>query len=256
METGIGGMAMTEADGWVIVRSGALAAWAKAAARWVRASGVLSGSADWRSGGTWFVGVDHLANGPDGAVPLGPPFPWQDLPLAPVPLHRAQVSIVRPGYPRPDPGETDAAFGYRLRRDAAHLDGLLAVGADRRRMVREPHAWVLGIGLWGGARGAAPTVIWPGSHRIAGPALAAALAAVPAGVRGQTDVTDAYVAARRAAFHDCPRLEVPLKPGEALLLHRHLLHGVAPWSAKAAPDRTRAVAWFRPLLKDVSEWLG
>ena len=43
---------------------------------------------------------------------------------------------------------------------------------------------------------------------------------------------------RRKVFETCPRIELPAKPGEAYLLHRHCLHGVAPWpdKATAGPD--------------------
>jgi hypothetical protein len=51
----------------------------------------------------------------------------------PLPLHRAQVSVTYPGYPAPDPEESDAAHRFRRDRDAAHLDGLLPVGPEKRR---------------------------------------------------------------------------------------------------------------------------
>ena len=84
----------------------------------------------WRCGGTWFVGVDALPNSPDGAI-NGTPFPWAALPLTPEPLHTAQLSVIRPGYPQPSPEETPAAFAFRRDRDAAHLDGLLPIGPDK-----------------------------------------------------------------------------------------------------------------------------
>jgi hypothetical protein len=90
-------------------------------------------------------------------------------------------------------------------------------------------------------------------------ALAPVLAAGPPEARGNTDVTDAYARARRTVFETCPRVELPLAPGQALVLHRHLLHGIAPWPADAdadAPADGRAVAWFRPQLADVTAWLG
>ena len=247
-------------DGWMRVDSPRLRAWAQAAAMAAQAVVGLAARGEWRHGGTWFAGVDALPSGPDGAVPGGPPLPWADLPLEPVALHAAQLSVVRPGYPRAEDGEGEAAFAYRLRRDAAHLDGLLPVGPDRQRRVREPHAWVLGIGLWGGAPGAAPTVAWTGSHRVMRAALARVLEDVPPENRADADVTDAYTRARRTVFETCPRVELPLAPGQAVILHRHLLHGIAPWP-EAAPSpapapQGRAVAWFRPLMADVTLWLG
>ena len=243
-------------DGWMRLESRDLTAWAQAAAVAARAVVGLASTGEWRHGGTWFAGVDALGCDADGAVPGGPPLPWADLPLDPLPLHPAQLSVVRPGYPRPDPSESDAAHSFRLRRDAAHLDGLLPVGPDRRRMLREPHAWVLGIGLWGGVPGAAPTVVWSGSHRVMRDGLARVLAAMPPEAQPDTDVTEAYVRARRTVFETCRRVELPLAPGQAVLLHRHLLHGIAPWRGGVQAPQGRAVAWFRPLLADVATWLG
>ena len=86
--------------------------------------------------------------------------------VATKPLHPAQVSIIYPGYPKPRQGETKAGFNYRLKRDAAHVDGLLPVGAQRRRMLREPHAYVLGLPLNTCDTKASPMVVWEGSHLI------------------------------------------------------------------------------------------
>lgn len=244
-----------EQDGWVRVDSPALAQWARGAAVAARAVVALACPGEWRHGGTWFAGVDALPSDVQGAVPGGQPLPWGDLPVAPLPLHPAQLSVVRPGYPKPDPADTESAFGYRMRRDAAHLDGILPVGPDRRRMIREPHAWVLGIGLWGGAPGAASTVVWSGSQRVMHDALAGVLAAVPPQDRACADVTEAYTRARRTVFDTCPRVELPLAPGQAVVLHRHLLHGIAPWPDGGGAMHGRALAWFRPLLPDVTAWL-
>ena len=53
------------------------------------------------------------------------PFPWQALPLTPEPLHRAQLSVIRPGYPQPSAEETAAAFrdGWFVSGDAGVLLG-------------------------------------------------------------------------------------------------------------------------------------
>lgn len=244
-----------ERDGWLLVDSPALAQWACEAAVAGQAVVAAAPPGVWRHGGTWFAGVDALPSDPQGSVPCRPPLPWGDLPVAPLPLHPAQLSVVRPGYPQPDPEDTGSAFGYRLRRDAAHLDGILPVGPDRRRMVREPHAWVLGIGLWGGAPGAAPTVVWSGSQQVMRAALAPVLLAAPPEARAGVDVTEPYTRARRTVFDTCPRVELPLAPGQAVILHRHLLHGIAPWRASGHAATGRAVAWFRPLAADVTAWL-
>ena len=182
------------------------------------------------------------------------PLPRAIFGLPDLPLHRAQVSAVYPGYPRPSVQESPAAFAFRRDRDAAHLDGLLPVGPQRQRMVKEPHAYILGLGLTETA--AAPLVAWPGSAAILRAALTAALAPHPPEIWADVDVTEAYGAARAEVFRICPRVELPLRPGEALLLHRHILHGVAPWSAgAAAPPEGRLTAWFRPVMTSVADWL-
>jgi len=207
-----------------------------------------------RCGGTWAVGLDLLPNDATGSV-AGVPLPWEVLGLAPQPLHRAQLSAVYPSYPQPSPDESTAAYGFRLRRDAAHLDGLLAIGPERRRMVKEPHAWILGLPLT--ASDAAPLVVWEGSHRVMQAALARALAGHEPESWGDIDITDAYQAARAEVFRTCNRLELPGKPGEAVVLHRHLIHGVAPWAKDAsAPPEGRIVAYFRPLLPSVAAWMA
>jgi hypothetical protein len=47
-----------------------------------------------------------------------------------------------------------------------------------------------------------------------------------------------------------------VRPGEATLLHRLTLHGVAPWEPSAtAPPEGRIIAYFRPLMSSVKDWL-
>lgn len=244
---------MTGAQGWRRVAGPGIARWAAAARPLAEAA--VTGSRDtWRCGGTWFVGLDALPNAPDGSI-NGTPFPWAELGLAPEPLHPAQLSVTRPGYPRHGSEETEAAFRFRLKRDGAHLDGLLPIGPDRRRMVREPHGWIAGLPLNRADAGAAPLVVWEGSHRLIGAALRAAFAACD-GAPEDHDITDAYQAARRQVFDTCPRRELPGEPGTAVILHRHLIHGVAPWQDGATADASgRMVAYFRPLLPSVTEWL-
>ena len=232
-----------------------IAAWAAAALPVAQA--VLAGSEEpWRCGGTWFVGVDALPNGADGSVGAAA-FPWAALPLDPCALHRAQVSVIRPGYPQPSDGEDAAAFGFRQRRDAAHLDGLLPMGPARLRMLREPHAWILGLPLNSCAAGASPLVVWEGSAEIIRAALRAALADEDPARWAEVDLTAPYRAARADVFARCRRLEVPVQPGQATLLHRMTIHGVAPWALGAeAPPEGRIIAYFRPHMAGVAEWLG
>jgi hypothetical protein len=248
--------------GWaVFAPERATLAWAAAALAAARV--VLADPAErrwYRHGGTWFVGVDALPNDAVGRVAGGPPLSGAAVAASgwAGPWHRAQLSAVFPGYPRRDADETEAAHRFRLHRDAAHVDGLIAKGTARRRFVCEPHAFVLGIALTGGDAGAGPLVVWEASHGPMRAAFRAALAGVSPGRRSAVDVTEGYDAARREVFARCRRVELPLAPGQAVLLDRHLLHGVAPWTegARAAPEG-RIVAYFRPqLAADLEDWLS
>ncbi len=245
--------------GWVhFPADGASLRWAAAALDAARAV-LAAGREPWRCGGTWFVGVDALPNDAKGRV--------EGCPLAGVAAeavrttfgaqvwHRAQLSVIRPGYPQPSPEESSAAYAFRRNRAAAHVDGLIAEGTEKRRFIREPHAFILGIALSEADSDASPLVVWDGSQSIVGPALRAALAGHDPADWGRVDITEAYQAARRAAFARCPRRALPLRRGEAVLLHRHLLHGVSPWQkgAVAAPEG-RAIAYFRPQHAAVADW--
>lgn len=205
--------------------------------------------ANLRHGNTWFVGVDALPNDATGAVE-GVPLrgPWEaHLPWC-GPLHRAQLSVVYPGYPARDPDQSEANHRYRVQRKAAHVDGLLPMGADRRRYPGEFHAYVLGIHL--NTCDAAPTVWWPGSHRIMATALAEAIGdADPA----EVDVTEAYHAARREIFDRCAPQPLTGSPGASFLLHRFTLHGTEPWSGSETAEG-RMTAFFRPDYPDRRDW--
>jgi hypothetical protein len=230
----------------------AIRAWADAARQSALAT-LAATDEPWRCGGTWFVGVDALPNAPDGSID-GTAFPWEAVPMAPGPLHRAQLSVIRPGYPRPAPDESPAAFAYRRDRDAAHLDGLLPVGPHKRRMVKEPHAWILGLPL--NDTPASPLTVWDGSDQIIRTALAQALHPHPPETWGDIDITDAYKAARKHIFATCRRIELPARPGEATLIHRLTLHGVAAWKpGDQAPGEGRMIAYLRPQCATVQQWL-
>ena len=70
------------------------------------------------------------------------------------------------------------------------------------------------------------------------------------------DLTTAYTAARARVFETCPRVAVAAAPGQAILLHRMTIHGVAPWQPGAmAPPEGRVIAYFRPLMASVADWL-
>lgn len=252
--------------GWVrFGHDPAVARWAEHARVAALAAVADPKNAQWLDGeGTWFVGVDALDNDPEGGVAGSGPLTGDAVDfirshIGPLPaLHRAQVSVIYPGYPRPRAGEGEAAFRYRARRDAAHVDGLLASGPDRRRRVQEPHGFILGLPLNEAAPGAAPLVVWEGSHHIMRAAFTAALSGHSPQDMATVDVTEAYQDARRKVFQTCARIELPARPGEAYLLHRMALHGVAPWSAEAGDDREgRMIAYFRPeIVGGVAAWLG
>ena len=187
--------------------------------------------------------MDALRNGTDGSVG-DVPFagPWDAYVQQPETWHAAQLSVVYPGYPAQDPEESDANHRYRINRYAAHVDGLLPIGAARRRFLQEPHAFILGVPL--NASNAAPLMVWPGSHIVVGDTLRAGIGDREADT---VDLTEMYHAARRRCFDQITPVPVHMSPGDAVLLHRHLLHGVAPWTPEAmAPPEGRMVAYFRP----------
>ena len=238
--------------GWQLIdHHPSIAAWATAA-QTLALKTLATRTEPWRCGGTWLVGVDALPNDTSGAVP-GAAFPWDALPLTPEPLHHAQLSVIKPGYPQPSPTEAEPAFKYRLNRDAAHLDGLIAQ-PNGARMMQEPHHWILGLPL--NTSDASPLVVWDGSHEILRSALATALAQVPPADWGSFDLNPAYQAARRYIFATCTRRLLPAKPGQATLLHRLTLHGVAPWQGiVTAPPEGRIIAYLRPQMASVESWL-
>ncbi|PTX55571.1 hypothetical protein C8N43_0210 [Litoreibacter ponti] len=216
---------------------------------------------DWlRCGGTWFVGVNLLPNDETAQLQGGPALSGaaidhlRDTGLM-APLDRAQVSVIYPGYPKKSSAESDAAFRFRRDRDAAHVDGLLPEGPLKRRYLREPHAFVLGLPLNDST--ASPMVIWEGSHEIMRAAFAARLDGIDPQTWSGEDLTDTYHAARKRCFERCQRIEIRARPGEAYLIHRLALHGVAPWrEGETAPPEGRMIAYFRPELRDIAQWLA
>ncbi|MCF2870446.1 hypothetical protein L0664_05145 [Octadecabacter sp. G9-8] len=204
-----------------------------------------------RHGSTWFVGVDALGNGPDGAVDDADlAGPWAGQVDAPDVWHRAQISVVYPGYPKRDPDESEAAHRFRVVRCAAHVDGLHLEGG--RRIVREPHSFILGLPL--NDSDACPLVVWRGSHTMMRDALRAAIGAGdPIGA----DVTDIYKATRARVLEDCEPVDVQMGVGQSVLLDRFAVHGVAPWrDGMRAPKEGRMVAYFRPECRHPEDWLN
>jgi len=216
-----------------------------------------------RHGQTWFAGVNVLPNDAEGRVGNSDPLLGRAVEVAHAVYGKlswdaGQVSVVYPGYPKRDPSESEANHRYRLRRDAAHVDGLLPEGPDRRRFIREPHAFILGIPFTECAAGASPMVVWEGSHEVIRRALREAMSEHDPKNWSDVDITDAYHAARKSVFASCRRVEVSARPGEAYLVHRLALHGVAHWAEDAAaPPEGRVVLYFRPEMPgSVAEWLS
>ncbi|MEM1045853.1 MAG: hypothetical protein AAGL24_06865 [Pseudomonadota bacterium] len=217
-----------------------------------------------RCGGTWFVGVNALPNDGRGKIGGGPPlagtavdFIADLFPGRTFDLDRGQVSVCYPGYPQPSDQESAAAFRFRRDRDAAHLDGLLPEGPDRRRHLREHHAYLLGIPLTESDPGAAPLVVWEGSHKRVHAAFSGFFKDIAPADWGASDVTEIYHAVRRQVFEECRRVAIPARPGEAYLVHRLAIHGVAPWAENAGsgPDG-RMIVYFRPEFPDPADWLA
>ncbi len=228
-----------------------VAIWAKAA--YDVACDVLRGPVERRHGGTWYVGVDALPNAADGSIGQVPlTGTWENHIVPPATWHRAQLSVIYPGYPGKDPDESEGAHRYRRLRDAAHVDGLLPEGEQRRRHLREPHGFILGFPL--NAVRASPLVVWEGSHLIMQDAFRRAYHGVEPDSYGDIDVTDIYQTARQEVFARCERVLIQAIPGQAILLHRHLLHGVAVWEGADDPEG-RMIAYFRPLVAP-ARWLS
>ncbi len=241
-----------------------LARWIDATLAAARAAVTAPENRRWlRCGGTWFAGVNALGNDATGAVPGAPALEGvavdyiaDVLGHANVDWDRAQVSVAYPGYPRPMPSESATAFRYRRERDAAHLDGLLPEGPERRRHLRQYHAFLLGIPMVATDAGAAPFVVYEGSHEIIRRRFADLFAGLAPGNWDEVDATEVYRATRHEIFADCERVELNARPGESYLVHRLALHGFAPWSpaAKGGPDG-RMIVYFRPELLTAQAWL-
>ena len=212
------------ADGFLrFSADSAMLAWARHARPVAAAAARDPAHAAWlRCGGTWFVGVDALPNDDTGRLAGGPAlsgaaadFVKDALGLR-LPLHRAQVSVCYPGYPQPSAEESEAAYTFRRNRDAAHVDGLHAEGPDKRRYLKEPHAYILGVTLTDQSPDAAPLTVWKGSHHIMGRMFADILGGHDPQHWHEVDLTDPYQAARREVFATCERLMLPTAPGEAV----------------------------------------
>ena len=250
--------------GWQLFdHDSAVADWVNAARPAAIATTTDPEHAHWlRCQGTWFAGVNVLGNDATGAVDGSGPLRGAAVDFAlglmdEIPnWDRAQISVTYPGYPKQE-NETDAAFGFRLRRDAAHVDGLSRTGPNNRRHLKEPHAFVLGLPMTETGPGASPMVVWEGSHVIMGDAFGAALKDTPPAEWPNVDLTEIYQAARKRCFDTCKRVEIHARPGQAYVIHRLALHGVAPWQPGAVvPPAGRMIAYFRPHLTQIDQWLS
>ena len=214
-----------------------------------------------RHGGTWFAGVNILPNDALGRLPGGSPLAGAAVEavrelLPEAGWDKGQLSVVYPGYPKQDPGESDAAHRFRRDRKAAHVDGLLPIGPARRRMIREPHGFVLGIPLDAYEHDQSPLVVWEGSHKVMAQVFTEALAGAPAASWPNVDVTGAYHAARRAVFETCKAVPIVLPRGGTCLIHRLALHGVEPWTGASGPNLNRQIVYFRPEMPGgIPAWL-
>ena len=215
-----------------------------------------------RHGRTWFVGVDVMGCDPFGTVPGGPKLGGAGVDFAAAQMSdnwsgdwgRGQLSVAYPGYPRRDPQESVANHRFRALRDGAHLDGLLPIGPARRRKFVEPHGVIVGIALDDSRAGRSPLVVWEGSHLRLRAMMRAALRDVPEPQMSDIDLTEVYAATRKACFAECPRVELGVEPGQVIVLHRALLHGIAPWHSPT--PRPRRAVYFRPELPTLTDWLA
>lgn len=255
-----------QAQGWCrFAYDATLARWVQQILPAARACVAAPENAKWlRCGGTWFIGVNALPNADDGSVTGGPPlagraidFIRRELGLANFDWDRGQVSVVYPEYPRQAERESDAAYRYRSERDAAHVDGVLREGPDKRRYLRNLHAFILGIPLVDVRCDTSPFVVWENSHELMRLAFRDHFGDMQPALRAQQDITDLYHEARDRIFATCRRVEIPARPGEAYLIHRHALHGIAPW-LDSDPQNTQArlVVYFRPESESPDAWLN
>ena len=238
--------------------------WVQKALPFARESVVNPANQDWlRCGGTWFAGVNVLPNAGDGSLPAcqkldceAVDFINHALGLSEFAWDAGQVSICYPDYPQTMESESEAAFRFRRDRDAAHVDGLLPEGTDRRRHLREYHGFILGIPMVEFGSGASPFVVWEGSHEVVRQEFKQCFADISPEQWGEKDVTEIYHQARYKVFEHCRRVEIFARPGEAYLAHRLSVHGIAPWQKGAAATADgRMICYFRPEIGGPEDWL-
>jgi hypothetical protein len=105
------------------------------------------------------------------------------------------------------------------------------------------------------AKGAAPFVIWAGSHVIFQQMLWDTYAHLAFEEWESIDLTNTYQKTRARIFETCPRVEIHADVGQCYIAHRFSLHGVAPWTNDTGADH-RSIAYFRPYWSgDMQDWL-
>ena len=243
----------------------ALARWVEHALPFAQEAIASEEHAQWlRHGGTWHAGVNALPNDANGNIGksgnvggeavnfireflVEDSFQWD----------RAQISVCYPGYPKPSNDESAAALRYRIKRDAAHIDGLRREGPNRRRFLGEYHGFILGVPLAPYSEQASPFVVWEGSHRHAKRAFSKFYGEHSVESWGEMDVADVYKELRNQLFNHCKRITLPVQPGQAFVVHRLALHGMAAWhpQATAGPDG-RMICYFRPEIGGPNDWLN
>ena len=207
--------------------------------------------------GTWFSGVNVLKNNIQGAVVGGlrldtdsSRWALEKFNVKEIKWDKGQVSVCYPGYPKPAHSESLAAFKYRLKKAAAHVDGLHPIGKEKIRKLKEQHAFILGIPVTLSSKKASPLVVWEGSQKIVKHYFKKSLSNVDPNDWGNIDLTTLYHQARREIFQSCRKVEIHATPGESYIVHRMALHGVAPWDGRAKADKDgRVIIYFRPEVK-------
>ena len=239
--------------------------WIDASLAFARKTVIDENHAQWlRCGGTWFAGVNLLPNKVDSSLPGGSElsgevidFIHNVLQLNDFNWDRAQVSVCYPGYPQPMTSESEAAFRFRRDRDAAHVDGFLREGPQKRRHLREYHGFILGIPMVEFDEKASPLVVWEGSQELVRSAMMERFDGLSSDKWGDEDITEAYHAVRQQIFKQCQRRKIVASPGETYLIHRLALHGISPWlEAATAGDYGRMICYFRPDIGCAERWLN
>ncbi len=220
--------------------------------------------ADWlRHNGTWFVGVNALPNDPLGKVGqseklsgVAAEFIKQLFNIKQLRLDKGQISVCYPGYPQASAIDSKQAHLYRKRKDSAHVDGLRRDYETNKRYLKEAHSYVLGIPLVDYSADASPLVVWEGSHEIIRRAFTELFDGLNPEQWGEVDVTEIYRHARQEVFDTCKRVAVPAKLGEAFIVHRLAVHGIAPWGETAWSGKDgRMICYFRPEFEKFTDWL-